>query len=154
MKKQEFINELKMHHRKISEDSEETYKTPQVLIDQLFELHFSGKLDDKVIRDQVETIVIAGNETTALSLSYIILLLAMNPSVQEKVYDELHMVFDSQNEEVTYEHIQRLTYLDRCIKEGESTCVHFRKNFNCRKETITFFFNLLFFFECLNVYLI
>lgn len=108
-----------MNHRKISEDSEETYKTPQVLIDQLFELHFNGKLDDKIIRDQVETIVIAGNETTALSLSYIILLLAMYPSVQEKVYEELHTVFDSEKEEATYEHIQRLTYLDRVIKEGE-----------------------------------
>lgn len=119
MKKEEYITELKMQNRKISEDSEETYKTPQVLIDQLFELHFNGKLDDKIIRDQVETIVIAGNETTALSLSYIILLLAMHPTVQEKVYEELQMVFDSREEEATYEHIQRLTYLDRVIKEGE-----------------------------------
>lgn len=126
-----------MNHRKISEDSDESYKTPQVLIDQLFELHFSGKLDDKIIRDQVETIVIAGNETTALSLSYIILLLAMNPSVQEKVYDELHMVFESQNEEVTYEHIQRLVYLDCVIKEGEC---YFRKMFlEIEQKTVIFF---------------
>lgn len=109
-----------MNHRKISEDSEEMYKKPQVLIDQLFELHFNGKLDDKTIRDQVETIVIAGNETTALSLSYIILLLAMHEDIQDKVYEELHMVFDTQNELTTYEHIQRLSYLDRVIKEGEN----------------------------------
>lgn len=66
----------------------------------------------------METIVIAGNETTALSLSYIILLLAMHPDVQDKVYDELHEVFDAQDEIMTYEHIQRLTYFDRVIKEG------------------------------------
>lgn len=66
----------------------------------------------------METIVIAGNETTALSLSYIILLLAMHPDVQDKVYDELHEVFDEQDEIMTYEHIQRLTYFDRVIKEG------------------------------------
>lgn len=84
-----------------------------------FELHFNGKLDDKTIRDQIETIVIAGNETTALSLSYIILLLAMHPPVQEKVYEELRMIFEDQNEEVTYEHIQRLSYLDCVIKEGD-----------------------------------
>lgn len=94
------------------------YKTPQVLIDQLLELHFNGKLDEKIIRDQVETIVIAGNETTALSLSYIILVLAMNPDVQDKVYDELHSVFDTQDELMTYEHIQRLPYFDRVVKEG------------------------------------
>lgn len=103
---------------KIDEHSEDTYKTPQVLIDQLLELNFTGKLDDKIIRDQIETIVIAGNETTALSLSYIILLLAMYPDAQEKLYDELHSVFDIQDEEVKYEHIQKLPYFDRVIKEG------------------------------------
>lgn len=107
-----------MVERQIEENSEETYKTPQVLIDQLLDLYFSGKLDDKIIRDQVETIVIAGNETTALSLSYIILLLAMHPDVQEKVYEELQTVFESQDKITKYEHIQRLTYLDRVIKEG------------------------------------
>lgn len=104
--------------KRISEDSDESYKTPQVLIDQLLELHFTGKLDEKIIRDQVETIVIAGNETTALSLAYIILLLAMYPDCQEKVFEELHSVFDSQDEEMSYEHIQQLPYLDRVIKEG------------------------------------
>lgn len=42
----------------------------------------------------------------------------MHPDVQDKVYDELHEVFDEQDEIMTYEHIQRLTYLDRVIKEG------------------------------------
>lgn len=88
------------------------------MIDQLLDLYFSGKLDDKIIRDQVETIVIAGNETTALSLSYVILLLAMYPDVQEKIYEELHDVFESQDEPTKYEHIQKLSYLDRVIKEG------------------------------------
>lgn len=117
-KKEEFIAENKVLNRKIAEDSEESYKTPQVLIDQLLLLYFTGKLDEKIIRDQIETIVIAGNETTALSLAYIILLLAMHPDVQDKVYDELHSVFDGQDEEMTYEHIQKLPYLDRVIKEG------------------------------------
>lgn len=84
----------------------------------MLELFFTGKLDDKIIRDQVETIVIAGNETTALSLSYIVLLLAMYPDIQEKVVDELRSVFDTQDEEVKYEHIQKLPYFDRVIKEG------------------------------------
>lgn len=111
-------NGVRITENKIDENSEETYKTPQVLIDQLLELYFTGKLDDKIIRDQIETIVIAGNETTALSLSYIILLLAMYPDVQEKVYDELRSVFENQDDEMNYEYIQRLPYLDRVIKEG------------------------------------
>ena len=117
-KKMQFVTENRLSENKIDENSEETYKTPQVLIDQLLELYFTGKLDDKIIRDQVETIVIAGNETTALSLSYITLLLAMYPDVQEKVFEELRSVFDSQDEEMRYEHIQRLPYFDRVIKES------------------------------------
>ncbi|XP_055299855.1 cytochrome P450 4g1-like [Sitodiplosis mosellana] len=117
-KKMQFVTENRLADHKIDENSEETYKTPQVLIDQLLELYFTGKLDDRIIRDQIETIVIAGNETTALSLSYITLLLAMYPNIQEKVFEELRSVFDSQEEEMTYEHIQRLPYLDRVIKEG------------------------------------
>lgn len=57
-KKEEFIVQNKVTMKKISEDSEETYKTPQVLIDQLLELYFTGKLDEKIIGDQVETIVV------------------------------------------------------------------------------------------------
>lgn len=42
----------------------------------------------------------------------------MYPDIQEKVFEELRSVFESQDEEMSYEHIQKLPYLDRVIKEG------------------------------------
>lgn len=101
----------------ISEDSSESYKTPQVLIDQLFRLLYLGKFSEEMSKQQIETVLMAGSETSALSLSYTILMLAMHPDVQDRLYDELHSVFVAQDEETTYEHLKCLTYLDRIVKE-------------------------------------
>lgn len=101
----------------ISEDSGESYKTPQVLINQLFRLMSVGKFDEQTIKQQMETILMAGSETSALTISFIILMVAMHPDVQERLYDELHSVFVAQDEDTSYEHLQKLTYLDRIIKE-------------------------------------
>ncbi|XP_055308044.1 probable cytochrome P450 313a4, partial [Sitodiplosis mosellana] len=119
MKKEEyFSNPVKSRVQNvISEDSEDSYKTPQVLIDQLFRLLSLGKFNEKMIKEQIETVLMAGSETSALSLSYVILMLAMHPNVQERLYEELHSVFVSQDEETSYEHLQQLTFLDRVINE-------------------------------------
>jgi cytochrome P450 len=45
------------------------------------------------------------------------LLVAFHPEVQDKIFEELQRVFCSVDEEVTDEHLKRLTYLDCVIKE-------------------------------------
>lgn len=76
-----------------------------------------GKFDEQTIKQQIETVLMAGSETSALTLSYVILMLAMHPNVQERLYAELHTVFVDQDEDATYEQLQKLTYLDRIVKE-------------------------------------
>lgn len=102
---------------KTSQNLDEPYKTPQILINNLFKLLFAGKLDEKTVQEEVETILISGNETSALTVSYVILLVAMHPDVQERLFQELLTVFASPDEEITYEHMQQLSYLDCVIKE-------------------------------------
>lgn len=46
-----------------------------------------------------------------------ILLVAMHPNVQERLFQELRTVFTSQDEDMIYEHMQQLPYLDQVIKE-------------------------------------
>lgn len=118
MKKEDYVAKNKLHEKTISEDSEESYKTPQVLIDQLWRLFFAGKFSEQIVKEQIETVLIAGNETSALTLSYTILLLAMHPQIQEKLFTELRSVYDSQDEDTSYERLQQLPYLDRVLKEG------------------------------------
>lgn len=94
MKRDEYFskNKDKIAEKTISEESDESYKTPQVLIDQLFGLFFSGKFSAELVKEQIETVLIAGNETSALTLSYTILLLAMYPEIQDRLYTELRTV--------------------------------------------------------------
>lgn len=94
MKRDEYFNKNKdkITENPIPDDSEESYKTPQVLIDQLFNLFYSGKFSEQLVKEQIETVLIAGNETSALTLSYTILLLAMHPEIQDRLYNELRSV--------------------------------------------------------------
>jgi len=71
--------------------------------------------DDEIIA-QSWLFLIAGFETTATTLGYISYLLALNPSAQEKLYDEVMSAVDSDGE-ISYEDLQRLPYLDACLSE-------------------------------------
>lgn len=44
-------------------------------------------------------------------------LTAIHPEVQQKVYDEIKSVFKTVDEDVTDEHIEQLLYLEMVIKE-------------------------------------
>lgn len=80
-------------------------------------LYSDGNLTDAVIRQQIETLLIAGYETSATTISFTILMLAMHSNVQEQVFNELHSIYDSQHEQTTNEHMAKLDMLDRVIKE-------------------------------------
>ncbi|XP_031639345.1 cytochrome P450 4C1-like [Contarinia nasturtii] len=117
IKKEEFITQNK--YKLIEEsDSGEVYGKPQILIDRLLSLVHERKIDDQTAIEEVETMLIGGTETSALTTSYVVLLLAMYPEIQERVYDELKTVYKTQDEDTSYEHLQKLSYLDRVIKES------------------------------------
>lgn len=59
-----------------------------------------------------------GYGTLTKALSMTVLLIALFPEVQAKVYEELQKVFDSDEQEATTDHLQQLTYLDMVVKES------------------------------------
>lgn len=80
-------------------------------------LYNDRNLTDVVIKQQIETLLIAGYETSAMTISFSILMLAMHSNVQEQVFKELHSIYDTQHEETTHLHMTELDILDRVIKE-------------------------------------
>uniref|UniRef100_A0A182Y5A0 Uncharacterized protein n=1 Tax=Anopheles stephensi TaxID=30069 RepID=A0A182Y5A0_ANOST len=84
------------------------------LIDQLK----SSTLDNEAIEQELNTIIFAGNETSAMTVANTILLLAMHPEVQEKLHHELRAQFGSVVENVRYETLNRLTYMEMVLKES------------------------------------
>uniref|UniRef100_A0A1B0F058 Uncharacterized protein n=1 Tax=Phlebotomus papatasi TaxID=29031 RepID=A0A1B0F058_PHLPP len=106
--------------RQVSEDELTSYKKPQIFIDQVMDMFNEGKLvtrDD--LKAHVGTNIATGFETSALISSYCVLMLAMHPNIQQKVYEEIESIFGKNCREpvVEYEHFNRLEYLDRALKE-------------------------------------
>ena len=72
-------------------------------------------MSDQELRDEMITMLLAGHETTATSLSWVIHHLLQNPDVLKKVRAELRRVVGAGP--VRAEHISELEYLDATIKE-------------------------------------
>ncbi|XP_037050461.1 probable cytochrome P450 313a4 [Bradysia coprophila] len=66
---------------------------------------------------QAFTMMSGGFETTALTVSYIVLMLALHPEYQERVFEELREIFTDQRSDVTAEDISKFKYTDQFIKE-------------------------------------
>ncbi|GFS49408.1 cytochrome P450 3A8 [Nephila pilipes] len=60
---------------------------------------------------------LAGYDTTASTLSFASYLLALNPGIQNTLYEELREVLQRHKGELTYEALQDMKYLDNVISE-------------------------------------
>jgi cytochrome P450 len=71
---------------------------------------------DERIRDEMITMLFGAHETTALTLTYTLYLLADAPEVEAKLLDELDTVLDG--DAPGGEHLADLTYTEQVINEG------------------------------------
>jgi cytochrome P450 len=68
------------------------------------------------LRDEVLTLLLAGHETTAVSLSWIWLLLSQHPEAEQKLWAELHSVLGGRSP--TMRDLANLPYTERVVKEA------------------------------------
>jgi len=94
--------------------SNQDAKRQKTFIDEIFNANGSS-WTDKEIRDEISSMIAAGADTTSHSLSFTILLLAMFPDVQEKVYREVQEIGDAQ---LSMETCSKMTYMGQVIKES------------------------------------
>ncbi|MGA9401979.1 cytochrome P450 [Haladaptatus sp.] len=73
-------------------------------------------MSDEQIRDEVVTLLLAGHETTALSLTLTMYALAQYPEEEEKLVAELDEVLDG--ETPTMADLDDLTYTEKVVKES------------------------------------
>ncbi|XP_065287599.1 cytochrome P450 4V2-like [Dermacentor albipictus] len=92
----------------------------QSFMDILLRMHMEeGVFTEEEIREEVNTFMIGGFDTTAMAASFAIHLLGNHPEAQAKVHEELDAVFGTDEERpVTTEDIKQLKYLDCVIKEA------------------------------------
>ncbi|GFO26169.1 cytochrome p450 [Plakobranchus ocellatus] len=71
------------------------------------------------IRDEVDTFLFEGHDTTASAISWTLYSLAEHPDVQRRVQEELDSVLDhSSHTDVMWDDLPNLTYLTMVIKEA------------------------------------
>ncbi|XP_065082874.1 probable cytochrome P450 313a4 [Ochlerotatus camptorhynchus] len=69
------------------------------------------------IPHHIVMILFAGNDTTAKTVSFILLMLAMHPDVQDRCFQEIMQVCTGEDGFVSAEDVANLTYLDMVCKE-------------------------------------
>ena len=73
-------------------------------------------MTDRQLRDEIMTFLLAGHETTAVSLSWTWYLLSQHPEVELKLRQELDCVIGGRTPQL--EDLARLTYTDKVVKES------------------------------------
>jgi cytochrome P450 len=73
-------------------------------------------MTDQQVRDEATTLFIAGHETTANALSWILYLLAQHPEVEAKLLDELETLLAGRPP--TVDDLHRLRYTEMIVKES------------------------------------
>ncbi|XP_055613263.1 cytochrome P450 4d2-like [Uranotaenia lowii] len=95
-------------------------KKKMAFLDVLLQATVDGQpLTDKEIQEEVDTFMFEGHDTTTIAIAFTLLLLARNPEVQEKAYNEVINILGSNLETpVSYRDLQDMKYLEMVIKES------------------------------------
>ncbi|KAK6638581.1 hypothetical protein RUM43_006848 [Polyplax serrata] len=72
-------------------------------------------LTDEDVKDEVNTFMFAGHDTTSVAISWSLYILGKHPIVQRKLIDEFETLV--KGEIPTYSELQKLEYMENCIKE-------------------------------------
>ncbi|KAL3861963.1 hypothetical protein ACJMK2_007970 [Sinanodonta woodiana] len=76
-------------------------------------------LTQEEIRNEVDTFLFAGHDTTASAISWTLYSLAEHPEIQRKVYEEINSVLhDRESDDLQWDDLPKLEYLTMVIKES------------------------------------
>ncbi|XP_055605540.1 cytochrome P450 4d1-like [Uranotaenia lowii] len=100
-------------------DDECGIKKKMAFLDMLLHTTIDGKpLTDLEVREEVDTFMFEGHDTTTSAVSFTFYNLAKYPEVQQKCYEEIVSVFsDDPNKPIELSQLNDLTYLEMVIKE-------------------------------------
>ncbi|XP_059619192.1 probable cytochrome P450 313b1 [Phlebotomus argentipes] len=95
-------------------------RSPQVHIDQLLRLADCSEksFTEEDVITEAGTLILTGFESTALSVSYCVLMIAMHSQVQARLHEEIVSVLGGRApDSVKYEEVNEFRYMEQVIKE-------------------------------------
>ncbi|KAL6420611.1 hypothetical protein ACFW04_014644 [Cataglyphis niger] len=88
------------------------------MLDLLIAASRENSLSDLDIREEVDTFMFEGHDTTSMSMTFALLLLAEHKEIQERVRVEIDSAMQENGGKLTMKLLQNLSYLERCLKEA------------------------------------
>ncbi|XP_058117996.1 cytochrome P450 4d1-like [Anopheles ziemanni] len=100
-------------------ESEVGIKKRMAFLDMLLQATVDGRpLTDEEIREEVDTFMFEGHDTTTSAISFLLQCMAKHPDVQQKVFEEVRgIVGEDRKQPATMAMLNDMSYLDLVIKE-------------------------------------
>ncbi|XP_066156623.1 cytochrome P450 4c3-like isoform X2 [Euwallacea fornicatus] len=121
------IIEKRLQSRKNNEQfndklTDNNFKTKKAFLDLLLDARIDGREFTKTeLRDEVNTFMFEGHDTTSSALTFTILMLATHPKVQEKAFNEQKSIFafseNIKEVKASGAQLSQMKYLEMVIKE-------------------------------------
>ncbi|CAH0628779.1 unnamed protein product [Chrysodeixis includens] len=100
------------------DDADVGQKKRLAFLDLLLESSQSGVvISDEEIKEQVDTIMFEGHDTTAAGSSFFLSMMGIHQDIQDKVIDELDKIFGDSDRPATFQDTLEMKYLERCLME-------------------------------------
>ncbi|XP_028968857.1 cytochrome P450 4V2-like [Galendromus occidentalis] len=108
----------------ISNAEEAMTKSKKPFLDLMLVEHLKTQnLSIEDIREEVDTFMFEGHDTTSMGLTWTLHFIGLHQDVQAKLHEEIDRVFQGNSTcDVTAEHIKELKYLEMVIKESQRLC--------------------------------
>lgn len=85
-----------------------------------YSIQVDSSLTDDDIREEVDTFMFEGHDTTAMGIAWSLYMIALHPDVQAKIHEELECVLQGDlDADITLEDLKELKYFDRVLKESQ-----------------------------------
>ncbi|KAF5284526.1 hypothetical protein FQR65_LT13511 [Abscondita terminalis] len=100
------------------DDNDVGEKKRLAFLDLMIEVSQNGLLlNNEEIKEEVDTIIFEGHDTTAAASSFFLCLMAAHPKIQESVHQEIDAIFGNSDREATFADTLKMKYLERCLLE-------------------------------------
>lgn len=100
------------------DDNDVGQKKRLAFLDLLLESSQSGVvISDEEIKEQVDTIMFEGHDTTAAGSSFFLSMMGVHQNIQDKVIEELDQIFGDSDRPATFQDTLEMKYLERCLME-------------------------------------
>lgn len=100
------------------DDNDVGEKKRLAFLDLLIESSQNGiVITDEEIKQQVDTIMFEGHDTTAAGSSFFLSMMGAHPEIQDKVIQEVDYIFGDSDRPATFADTLEMKYLERCLME-------------------------------------